>query len=94
MIIYGVFIIKSDGTPLLTEYFQSKEDLPDSAMLGRFFIAIKGFTDQVAEAVKTTATAKSHVAEMTKVMSQNTSALGGSLGKRPSNNVPDWLPGG
>ena len=47
MIVYGVFIIKSDGTPLLTEYFQSKEDLPDSAMLGRFFIAIKGFADSI-----------------------------------------------
>ena len=45
MIVYGVFIIKSDGTPLLTEYFQSKEDLPDNSLLGRYFIALKGFTD-------------------------------------------------
>ena len=43
MIVYAVYIIKNDGSPLLAEYFRSEEDLPNSVLLGGLVTAIKGF---------------------------------------------------
>ena len=47
MIIYAIILIKSNGTPILTEYFQSPDEIPNSELLGRMIIAIKGFTNEV-----------------------------------------------
>lgn len=49
MIIYAVYIIKNDGSPLLSEYFQSEENLPNSVLLGGLVTAIKGFTTEVLQ---------------------------------------------
>ena len=44
MIIYAVYIIKKDGITLLSEHFQSKEDLPNDLLLGGLLGAIQTFT--------------------------------------------------
>lgn len=46
MIIYAVVIIKSNGTPIFTDYFQSTEEIPDSELFGRMIISIKGFINE------------------------------------------------
>ncbi len=47
MIIYAIYIIKSDGRPLLCEYYQSSKDLPNERLLGGLVIALKGFSSEV-----------------------------------------------
>ena len=47
MIIYAIILIKNNGTPILTQYFQSEEDMPDISSLGRLLHIVKGFTNEI-----------------------------------------------
>lgn len=49
MIIYAVYIIKNDGRPILSEYFQSEDELPSDVLLGGLVTALKGFTTEVLQ---------------------------------------------
>lgn len=44
MIIYAVYIIKKDGVTLLSQHFQSKDELPNDLLLGGLLGAIQTFT--------------------------------------------------
>ena len=49
LIIYAVYIIKSDGRPIISEYFQSEEDLPSEMLLAGLVTALKGFSSEVLQ---------------------------------------------
>ena len=49
MIIYAVYIIKSDGRPIVSEYFQSEDDLPSETLLAGLVTALKGFSSEVLQ---------------------------------------------
>lgn len=47
MIIYAIYIIKSDGRPLLCECFQSSNEMPNEMLLSGLVTALKGFSHEV-----------------------------------------------
>ncbi len=54
MIIYAVYIIKKDGVTLLSEHFQSEEELPNNLLLGGLLGAIQTFSKEtLGEEMKT-----------------------------------------
>ena len=54
MIIYAVYIIKRDGVTILSEQFQSAEDLPNDFLLGGLLGAIQTFSKEtLGEEMKT-----------------------------------------
>ena len=46
MIIYAVYIIKKDGVTILSEHFQSEEELPNNLLLGGLLGAIQTFSKE------------------------------------------------
>ena len=48
MIIYAVIIIKTDGTTLLTEYFQSDQKLSNKNLIGGLLVAMQGITEEIS----------------------------------------------
>lgn len=46
MIIYAVYIVKKDGVTLLSEHFQSEEELPNNLLLGGLLGAIQTFSKE------------------------------------------------
>ena len=54
MIIYAVYIIKKDGVTILSEHFQSAEELPNQLLLGGLLGAIQSFSiETLGEEMKT-----------------------------------------
>jgi hypothetical protein len=54
MIVYAVYIIKKDGITLLSEHFQSEDELPNDLLLGGLLGAIQIFTKEtLGEEMKT-----------------------------------------
>ena len=54
MIVYGVYIIKKDGVTILSEHFQSAEELPNQLLLGGLLGAIQTFSiETLGEEMKT-----------------------------------------
>lgn len=54
MIIYAVYIIKKDGITLLSEHFQSEDELPNNLLLGGLLGAIQTFSKEtLGEEMKT-----------------------------------------
>lgn len=49
MIIYAVYLFKSDGRPIVYEHFQSKANLPNVQLLGGLVSALKGFTAEILQ---------------------------------------------
>lgn len=49
MIIYAVYIIRSDGRPIVSEYFQDEDDLPGETLLAGLVTALKGFSSEVLQ---------------------------------------------
>ena len=54
MIIYAIYIIKSDGKPILYEHFQSNADWPNEMLVSGLFIALNGFSKEVLKREITT----------------------------------------
>jgi hypothetical protein len=50
MIIYGVYVITNDGRTILSENFQSSEEVPDALLFGGLLTALQNFTAEMTKA--------------------------------------------
>lgn len=49
MIVYAVYFISETGTPLLSEYFQSADNMPNEILLGGLFTALQGVAAELSQ---------------------------------------------
>lgn len=49
MIVYAVYVVGKNGTPMISETFQAAEDLPDEFLLSGLFSALQSFSDAVVK---------------------------------------------
>lgn len=49
MIIYAVYILKNNGTVLVSEYYQSESNLPELSLMGSLITSLKGFTSKALQ---------------------------------------------
>ena len=49
LIIYGVYVITEDGRTLLSENFQSSDDIPDAILFGGMLTALQNFTSEMTK---------------------------------------------
>lgn len=50
MIIYAIYVITEDGRTILSENFQSSEDIPDAILLGGLLTALQNITSEMTKA--------------------------------------------
>lgn len=49
MIIYGIYVITDDGRTILSENFQSSEEVPDDLLFGGMLTAFRNFTTEMTK---------------------------------------------